>query len=380
MISLLERVLNEIRRPVTLAGREFQVGASLGVAMFPDDGEDAQTLLKHADIAMYAAKKRGRNNFQFFTHDLNRIADERLNLEAAMRTALERDEFAVHYQPKVDAQRRIVGFEALARWTHADLGVIGPDRFVPVAEESGLIMPLTLAVLRRAFSDARRWNAGRQVPLLVAVNLSPLLFLGNDVVERVMAVLDEVGLSPLLVELEITETVFLGDGSRAVSILADFKARGFRLAMDDFGTGYSALGYLRRFPLDIIKIDRSLVTGLEQEDEVAMIARAAISLGKSLHKTVVAEGVENAAQFEFLRHNGCDEFQGYLLSRPLPATESTRCSLQGTSCASSRSLSLADRGSRRPARAAATPVARAPRRSAGSSRHRCPRGDSAVRP
>jgi len=320
VISLLERVLNEIRRPVTLAGREFQVGASLGVAMFPDDGEDAQTLLKHADIAMYAAKKRGRNNFQFFTHDLNRIADERLNLEAAMRTALERDEFAVHYQPKVDAQRRIVGFEALARWTHADLGVIGPDRFVPVAEESGLIMPLTLAVLRRAFSDARRWNAGRQVPLLVAVNLSPLLFLGDDVVERVMAVLDEVGLSPLLVELEITETVFLGDGSRAVSILADFKARGFRLAMDDFGTGYSALGYLRRFPLDIIKIDRSLVTGLEQEDEVAMIARAAISLGKSLHKTVVAEGVENAAQFEFLRHNGCDEFQGYLLSRPLPAT------------------------------------------------------------
>jgi len=236
VISLLERVLNEIRRPVTLAGREFQVGASLGVAMFPDDGEDAQTLLKHADIAMYAAKKRGRNNFQFFTHDLNRIADERLNLEAAMRTALERDEFAVHYQPKVDAQRRIVGFEALARWTHADLGVIGPDRFVPVAEESGLIMPLTLAVLRRAFSDARRWNAGRQVPLLVAVNLSPLLFLGDDVVERVMAVLDEVGLSPLLVELEITETVFLGDGSRAVSILADFKARGFRLAMDDFGT------------------------------------------------------------------------------------------------------------------------------------------------
>ncbi len=320
VISLLERVLNEIRRPVTLAGREFQVGASLGVAMFPDDGEDAQTLLKHADIAMYAAKKRGRNNFQFFTHDLNRIADERLNLEAAMRTALERDEFAVHYQPKVDAQQRIVGFEALARWTHADLGVIGPDRFVPVAEESGLIMPLTLAVLRRAFSDARRWNAGRQVPLLVAVNLSPLLFLGDDVVERVMAVLDEVGLSPLLVELEITETVFLGDGSRAVSILADFKARGFRLAMDDFGTGYSALGYLRRFPLDIIKIDRSLVTGLEQEDEVAMIARAAISLGKSLHKTVVAEGVENAAQFEFLRHNGCDEFQGYLLSRPLPAT------------------------------------------------------------
>ncbi|MFP5339710.1 MAG: putative bifunctional diguanylate cyclase/phosphodiesterase [Gammaproteobacteria bacterium] len=323
VISLLERVLNEIRRPVTLAGREFQIGASLGVAMFPDDGEDAQTLLKHADIAMYAAKKRGRNTFQFFIHDLNRVADERLNLEAAMRIALERDEFSVHYQPKVDVSCRIVGVEALARWTHHELGVIGPDRFIAVAEESGLIMPLTLAILRQAFNAARAWNEGRAVPLLIAVNLSPLLFLGDDVVERVAAVLDDAGLPASQVELEITETVFLGDGTRAVSILAEFKALGFRLAMDDFGTGYSSLSYLRRFPLDIIKIDRSLVTGLEQEDEVAMIARAAISLGKSLHKTVVAEGVENLPQFDYLRRYGCDEFQGYLLSRPLPAEQLT---------------------------------------------------------
>ncbi|MDA0425992.1 putative bifunctional diguanylate cyclase/phosphodiesterase [Stutzerimonas frequens] len=323
VISLLERVLNEIRRPVTLAGREFQIGASLGVAMFPDDGEDAQTLLKHADIAMYAAKKRGRNTFQFFIHDLNRVADERLNLEAAMRIALERDEFSVHYQPKVDSSCRIVGVEALARWTHHELGVIGPDRFIAVAEESGLIMPLTLAILRQAFNAARAWNEGRAVPLLIAVNLSPLLFLGDDVVERVAAVLDDAGLPASQVELEITETVFLGDGTRAVSILAEFKALGFRLAMDDFGTGYSSLSYLRRFPLDIIKIDRSLVTGLEQEEEVAMIARAAISLGKSLHKTVVAEGVENLPQFDYLRRYGCDEFQGYLLSRPLPAEQLT---------------------------------------------------------
>jgi len=323
VISLLERVLNEIRRPVTLAGREFQICASLGVAMFPDDGEDAQTLLKHADIAMYAAKKRGRNTFQFFIHDLNRVADERLNLEAAMRIALERDEFSLHYQPKVDASYRIVGVEALARWTHHELGVIGPDRFIAVAEESGLIMPLTLAILRQAFNAARAWNEGRAVPLLIAVNLSPLLFLGDDVVERVAAVLDEAGLPASQVELEITETVFLGDGTRAVSILAEFKALGFRLAMDDFGTGYSSLSYLRRFPLDIIKIDRSLVTGLEQEEEVAMIARAAISLGKSLHKTVVAEGVENLPQFDYLRRYGCDEFQGYLLSRPLPAEQLT---------------------------------------------------------
>jgi len=327
VISQLERVLAEIGRPVTLAtGRELKVGASLGVALYPNDGEDASELLKHADVAMYAAKGRGRNNFQFFTRELNRVAQERLNLEAAMRGALDQNEFQVHYQPKVDHRRRVVGLEALARWFHPTFGTVGPDRFIPIAEETGLILPLTTAVLRQAFAAAHRWNQDREVPLHIAVNLSPRLFLSQDIVSILVALVQEARLSTHLVELEITESVFLGDSDRAVTILHELKSHGFLLAMDDFGTGYSSLSYLRRFPLDIIKIDRSLVTGIELEDDedVAMIACAAIALGQRLRKTVVAEGVENQAQFDFLRHQGCHEFQGYWMSRPLSETDTTR--------------------------------------------------------
>ncbi|MFA4969323.1 MAG: EAL domain-containing protein [Sulfuritalea sp.] len=321
IISLLERVMLEIGRPVSLAGREFQVGASLGVALYPQDGADAESLFKHADVAMYAAKDRGRNNFQFFTPELNHMANERLNLEAAMRTAIEQEEFSVCFQPKVDHRRRIVGAEALARWNNAEFGVVAPDRFIPIAEEAGLIAPLTDIILKKAFAAAAGWAPIHGHAIQVAVNLSPRLFLGEDLVGRVAALLREAGLPPERAELEITESVFLGDSERAVRILSEFKELGASLAMDDFGTGYSSLSYLRRFPLDIIKIDRSLVTGIEHEEEVAMIARAVISLGQSLRKTVVAEGVENQAQFDFLRYQGCDEFQGYLISRPLPEAD-----------------------------------------------------------
>ncbi len=326
VISLLERVLKDIGRPVMLGGREFHVGASLGVAMYPSDGDDAQILLKHADVAMYAAKNRGRNNFQFFTRELNRQADERLRLEAAMRDALEHagGGFDVYYQPKVDHRRRIVGVEALARWFHPELGAVGPDRFIPIAEETGLILPLTTVILRGAFAAARRWNHQRDVPLRMAVNLSAQLFLNDDIVAHVAGLLREAELPPAQVELEITESVFLGDSERTVALLSDFRALGVSLAMDDFGTGYSSLSYLRRFPLDTIKLDRMLVTGVECDEDMAMIARAAVSLGKSLRKTVVAEGVENQAQFDFLRYQGCDEFQGYLLSRPVPEAQFTR--------------------------------------------------------
>jgi EAL domain-containing protein (putative c-di-GMP-specific phosphodiesterase class I) len=323
VISQLKRVLTEIGQPVMLSGREFHVGASLGVAMYPADGEDSDALLKHADTAMYAAKNSGRNTFQFFTRELNRVADERLNLEAALRHAIEHDELDVYYQPKVDHRRRIVGVEALARWSHPDYGAISPDRFIPIAEETGLITPLTTAVLRRAFAAARAWNQRSPAPLRIAVNLSARLFLSGDIVAHVAGLLQEAQLPPALVELEITETVFMGDSDYVVNTLRDFKSLGVQLAMDDFGTGYSSLSYLRRFPLDIIKIDRSLVTGIEHEEEVAMIARAVISLGQSLRKTVVAEGVENPAQFDFLRFQGCHEFQGYLLARPLRQHEIT---------------------------------------------------------
>lgn len=317
VVALLERVIEKIGRPVAIGGSEFQVGGSLGVALYPSDAEDAETLLRRADVAMYAAKASGRNNFQFFTAELNRIADERLLLESAMRQALENDGFDVHFQPKVNAERRIVGLEALARWQHPELGAVGPDRFIPIAEETGLIVPLTAFVLRRAFEAAREWRISYGAGLRIAVNLSPKLFVNNNIVAQVTEALRAADLSPDCVELEITESVLLHDTQHAINVLREFKALGVHLAMDDFGTGYSSLSYLRRYPLDIIKIDRSLVRDVEREEEVAMIARAAITVAKSLRKTVVAEGVENNAQFEFLRAEGCDEFQGYWFARPL---------------------------------------------------------------
>ncbi|AJP48400.1 diguanylate cyclase [Rugosibacter aromaticivorans] len=321
IISLLERILQEISRSITLMGRDWQVGASLGVALYPTDGEDTPTLLKHADVAMYAAKARGRNNFQFFTHEMNRISDERLRLEAAMRVALEQDGFSIAFQPKVDHRRRIVGAEALARWHTKDFGTVPPDCFIPIAEETGLIVPLTEIILRKAFAAASKWSQTPGHAITVAVNLSPRLFLDGKIVEHVARLISEAGLPPEHVELEITESIFLGDSGRTLSILKGLKQLGVALVMDDFGTGYSSLSYIRRFPLDIIKIDKSLVTGIEYEDDGAMIARAIISLCQSLRKTVVAEGLENQAQFDFLRYQGCDEFQGYLISKPLPEQE-----------------------------------------------------------
>ncbi|HEX5804808.1 MAG TPA: EAL domain-containing protein [Macromonas sp.] len=319
IITQLERVMEVVARPVSLMGSEYQVGASLGVALYPQDGRDPESLLKHADVAMYAAKSQGRNNFQFFTPDLNLVASERLTIEAALRGAIEQGTFMVHYQPKMNPQGRIVGAEALARWQHADFGWVSPDRFIPVAEETGLILPLTEIVLAQAFRAASGWPVVDGQPIRVAVNLSPKLFLGDDIVRRVARLLEDAGLPPDRVELEITESVFLGNDERALRILKAFKSLGVHLAMDDFGTGYSSLSYLRRFPLDIIKIDRSLVTDVEQDGDGATIAQAVIALARGLHKTVVAEGVEHPSQFCWLKEQGCDEFQGYLFSRPLPA-------------------------------------------------------------
>lgn len=319
VISLLERMVDLIGQPIMLGGRELQVGASMGVALYPQDGRDAETLLKHADVAMYAAKGHGKNNYKFFTPEFNAVASERMHLEAAMRVGLEQGEFTVNFQPKVDHLRRIVGVEALARWQHPEMGAISPDRFIPVAEESGLIMQLTEVIARQAFAAASTWPRVRGRLLPVAVNLSPKLFMDRQIVDRVHSWIDSEGILPEQVELEITESIFLHDQQRAQHILKAFKDLGVSLAMDDFGTGYSALSYLRHYPLDTIKIDRSLVVDIETREDAAMIARAVVSLGKSLRKTVVAEGVENPAQFDFLRFQGCDEFQGYLFSRPLTA-------------------------------------------------------------
>jgi EAL domain-containing protein (putative c-di-GMP-specific phosphodiesterase class I) len=278
---------------------------------------------------MYAAKDRGRNNVQFFTPELNRVASERMHLEAAMRLGLEQGEFSVHFQPQVDAQRRVVGAEALARWHHPRLGPISPDRFIPIAEESGLILALTETITLQACAAARDWPEVDGHPIRLALNLSPKLFIDPHLVARITGWLRQEGIQPQRVELEITESVFLDDPQRALRTLKAFKEKGFHLAMDDFGTGYSSLSYLRHFPLDTIKIDRSLVTDLEAQRDAAMIARAVVSLGLSLGKTVVAEGVEHENQFSALREQGCAGFQGYLFARPLTAPDLLRCLGEG---------------------------------------------------
>lgn len=323
-VSLLERILDVVRQPIHLQGRDLQIGASLGVALYQHGHDNAETLLKHADVAMYAAKKRGRNNFQFFSPELNHLAQERLMLESAMRVALEQDEFLVYFQPKVDAQRRMVGVEALARWHSTQLGWIGPDRFIPVAEETGLIVPLSEQIFRKTFAAAATWPEVDGRPIRVSVNVSPQLFSCDDMVQRIDMALQHAGLPAHRVELEITEGVLVDDAERVVELLHQLKRLGVSLSMDDFGTGYSSLSYLRRLPLDVIKIDRSLVTDLEHETDVAMIAGAVVSLGQSLNKMVVAEGVETQAQFDFLSRQGCDAFQGYLFSKPLSLAEFNR--------------------------------------------------------
>lgn len=320
-ISLLDRILDVVRQPIELQGRELQIGASLGVALYQHGHDNAETLLKHADMAMYAAKKRGRNNFQFFSPELNHMAQERLTLESAMRVALEKDEFQVYFQPKVNAQRRMVGVEALARWHSDQLGWVGPDRFIPVAEETGLIVPLSEQIFQKTFQAAAAWPDVQGQPVRVSVNLSPQLFGCDDLVQRIDTALRCAGLPAHRVELEITEGVLVDDTERVIQVLHQLKQLGVSLSMDDFGTGYSSLSYLRRLPLDVIKIDRSLVTGLEHAEDAAMIAGAVVSLGQSLNKTVVAEGVETQAQFDFLSRQGCHEFQGYLFSKPLPLAE-----------------------------------------------------------
>ena len=276
VISHLQRVLKQINQPVSLLGREFQAGASMGVAM-------------------YATKERGRNNFQFFRPRLNKVTDERLDLATAMRIGLEQNEFSVAYQPKVDQHRRAVGEEALARWNSASIGMVGPDRFIPIAEETGLIGKLTGAGLRQAFAAAAHWEGPQGAHLVVAVNLSARLFLDDDLVLHVAALVRDSGLPPERVRLKITEGLFLADSARAISVLNTFKAQSFRMVMDEFGTSYSSpshLRHLRYLPLDTVKTDRPRITAIEFDADVAMVARAMVGLGQKLRKTVVAEGVE----------------------------------------------------------------------------------------
>ncbi|GGE68530.1 bifunctional diguanylate cyclase/phosphodiesterase [Massilia psychrophila] len=321
-VDVVQRLMDSVAQPVILGSKEFFVTCSIGVAVYPLDGAPADSLIEHADIAMYRAKKLGRDNFQFYTPAMNEEAMERVRIESALRCALERDEFVLHYQPQVDlASGEIVGMEALIRWQHPEMGMVAPDRFIGVAEETGLIVQIGAWVMREACRQNRAWHDAGLARLRVAVNLSARQFGATNLVADIRAVLAETGLAPGCLEIELTESLFMSDVSLAVELLHAMKALGVKLSIDDFGTGYSSLSYLSRFPIDVLKIDRSFVAAIARDSNDAAIVASIIALAHNLKLSVIAEGVETAEQLDYLRRRGCDQMQGYFFSRPLPAAE-----------------------------------------------------------
>ncbi|NYE60927.1 diguanylate cyclase (GGDEF)-like protein/PAS domain S-box-containing protein [Duganella sp. 1224] len=316
-----QRIMRAVTQPVMLEGKEFIVTCSIGVAVYGVDGTSAQRLIEHADIAMYRAKKLGRNRVQFYEPAMNEEARERLRIEGALRSALERREFVLHYQPQVElASGRVVGMEALLRWRHPELGMVAPQRFIGLAEETGLIVEIGAWVLRAACAQARAWLDAGHGPLRVAVNLSPRQFGAPQLVADIGAVLGDTGLPPACLDIELTEGLFMHDVTQAVELLHKLKGLGVALSIDDFGTGYSSFSYLRHFPIDVLKIDRSFVSDIGDGDEAAIVV-SIIALAHNLKLRVIAEGVETAAQLAYLRRHGCDEIQGYYFSPALPAAE-----------------------------------------------------------
>ena len=314
---MLERILARIAEPVLVDGHDLRVSGSIGVTVYPRDGGEISSLLSQADAAMYHAKAAGRGQFQFYKPELNNKAHERLEMEMALRGALENDELRVHYQPKVGTDGLTCGFEALLRWESPNLGHVSPVRFIPLAEETGLINPITDFVLRAACREAALWASLGWPDMHMAVNLTARQFADPKLLSQISDVLAESGLPAECLQLEITESMLAGDIKRTVEMLTSLKALGVRIAVDDFGTGYSSLAYLKRFPIDILKIDRSFVMECDRDKEGMAIPRAVISLGHSLGLDIVAEGVERPEQFEVLHQHGCEEFQGYLFSKPM---------------------------------------------------------------
>jgi diguanylate cyclase (GGDEF)-like protein/PAS domain S-box-containing protein len=304
---------------------DLQLMASIGLSTYPEDGQDAEILLKNADTAMYQAKKRGHNNYEFFNQDMNARTIERQSIEADLRGAIERQEFVLHYQPKINLQtEKITGAEALIRWLHPNRGLVSPLQFIPIAEESGLILPIGQWVLREACRQARAWQDVGLPAIPVAVNVSSLEFRSKDFLKNVQAILGDTRLEPRYLELELTESVLMQDAESTASALEALKGMGVRLAVDDFGTGYSSLSYLSRFPIDVLKIDQSFVHKITSDTGDAIITNAVINMGKSLKQRVIAEGVETVDQLTFLLAHGCDEGQGYYFSRPMVAQQFAR--------------------------------------------------------
>ena len=330
--TVVQRIMEAVAQPITIEQHEFFLTSSVGVAVYPGDGTEPDALLKHADIAMYRAKETGRNNCQFYTPLMNERALERLRLEGALRSAIEHDEFVLHYQPQVDlGTGRIVGMEALLRWQHPEMGMVPPGRFIALAEETGLIVPIGAWVVQTACRQNKAWQRAGLGTLRMSVNLSARQFAQHDLVASIAAVLQETGLDPGCFEVELTESLVMTDVERAIETLDSLHQLGVYLSIDDFGTGYSSLSYLKRFPIDILKIDQSFVRDISVDPDDAAIVVSIISLAHSLRMGVIAEGVETIEQLTFLQRHGCDQMQGYYFSRPVPADAFEQL-LRGRAC------------------------------------------------
>jgi EAL domain-containing protein (putative c-di-GMP-specific phosphodiesterase class I) len=315
-------VLDAVAQPYHLNGEDYHLSASIGISTYPSDSADATALLRNAELAMYRAKDQGKNNFQFHSPQMNARSAEHVALERSLRQALERNEFIAHYQPQVEiSSGRVIGAEALLRWNRPGAGMMAPDKFIPLAEETGLIVPIGRIVLQQACTEARRRQDAGSPGFRIAVNLSPRQFTQSELVADVQRILKDTGLAPESLELEITESMLMDNPERAAGILRELRVAGVQLAIDDFGTGYSSLSYLKRFPVNTIKIDRSFIQDVPADADDVAITHAIIAMGRSLRLSVVAEGVETAAQAEFLQVHGCDMMQGYLISRPVPAAD-----------------------------------------------------------
>ena len=319
------RMLHSVAEAHSINDRDLHITTSIGVSVFPDDGMDAETLIKNADTAMYQAKENGRQSYQFFKSGMNVRAVERQSIEESLRRALEYQEFTLHYQPKINLKTGdITGAEALIRWTHPIRGIVSPAQFIPVAEDCGLILPIGIWVLHEACKQAREWmDAGLPIRT-IAVNISGMQFRNDNFLHDVFAILSETGLDPACLELELTESVLIKRADTAASVLRSLRSRGVQIAIDDFGTGYSSLSYLTKFPIDALKIDQSFVRQISTTPGDVNIVTAVISMGRSLKLRVVAEGVETQEELSFLQSHSCEEAQGYYFSRPVPAQKFAR--------------------------------------------------------
>jgi diguanylate cyclase (GGDEF)-like protein len=328
--AVCEHLLAVFMKPIEVLGHSLTVSISIGVALYPDDGSDTRMLLKNAEAALNGAKEEGRACYVFYSAKMNAVGIQLLMLERMLRQALANDEFTVAYQPQIDAQSRLlVGVEALLRWHNPTLGNVSPVQFIPIAEATGLIVPIGEWVLRQSCEQAQRWRERFGTDITVAVNLSARQFHREDLLATVQLALDQCGLPARLLELEITEGLLMSDPAGAAVIMDGLRWMGIKIALDDFGTGYSSLAYLKNFPLDRLKLDRAFVKDLPDNESDKSIARAVIALGRNLRLQVLAEGVETQAQAEFLAISGCDVFQGYYYGKPMAPEQIEECLLTG---------------------------------------------------